>query len=671
MSLQLHMCNLTKYFENQKTQRSISLGSTEMPIIDNSPIAFYSCNLKGEITYFNRAAEKEWGRKPLLNKDLWCGAWQTCFPDGTPLPLHEHPAVKAISEGKFEQKTEVLIKRQDGSLRNLLVIPQPQFNSNNKLIGGHFSLVDCGGYAKDHVKQATLSAIVESSDDAIVSKNLNGIIMSWNRGAQDVFGYSEKEAIGKSITMLIPEDRLQEESHILGKIGKGEKVDHFETIRKHKSGKEIAISLTVSPIKDHKGNIIGASKVARDITPQVQAKEALKNYTKNLEVLQKIGKSLTQSLEVRTILQRITHITTSLTNSSLGGMLYNYKNKSGEKFTYFTSSGVAPEDIDKLKALLSAEKAILTKKEVLRWDRLDDFESKNSLQKELDEQFDIQSLMVVPIVAKSGTVIANLLLGSSESDHYSAKDDLLMTNIAGIAAISLENSGLFEQVSALSAKKDEFIALASHELKTPLTTVKGYLQLLSKMENDEHASLFVKKSLNQVEKLNHLIEDILNMSRIEKGKLQFNIEKLDLRELLLDVAQTFSYSSKTHKIETRLGKAPVEIEGDVQRIEQVILNLLTNAVKYSPDADKIEISLEVFSSKVMVKIKDYGIGLTRDEQNKLFARFYRAEGVQGISGLGLGLYIAKLIIDRHKGEVGLTSEYGEGSEFYFSLPKKQ
>ena len=643
----------------------------ENPIIKNSPIAFYSCNLKGEITYFNHSAEQVWGRKPILEEDTWCGAFKVFSTDGTPLPLKEHPAVKAISDNNFDHQTEILIQRPDGSFRSLLVYPQPQLDSSNNVIGGHFSLVSCGDYAKTHIKQAVLSAIVESSDDAIVSKDLNGVIISWNRGAQEVFGYTEEEAVGNSITMLIPEGRLQEESVILDKIGKGEKIDHFETIRKHKSGKEISISLTVSPIKDHKGNIIGASKVARDITAQAQAQKALKKYTENLEILHNIGKSITESLDVRTILQRITHITTSLTNCDLGGLLYHSKNSSGENFNYFTSSGVEQENIDKLKDILSEKTKSLNQREVQTVNHIDPDETnnENSLLKELENQFSLKSIMIVPIVSKAGSVIGNLLLGHSESEHFSSDDELLLVNLARIAAISLENSALFEQVRSLSEKKDEFIALASHELKTPLTTVKGYLQLLSKMENGEHAPLFVSKSLDQVEKLNRLIEDILNMSRIEKGRLQFTRKPFDLRELLLDVSQTFSYSSKSHTIETELGDTPAEIIGDEQRIEQVLLNLLTNAIKYSPNADKIEIKLENLPDEVIVKVRDYGIGLTREQQKKLFTRFYRAEGVQGISGLGLGLYITKLIIDRHMGEIGLTSEYGKGSEFYFILPK--
>ena len=281
---------------------------------------------------------------------------------------------------------------------------------------------------------------------------------------------------------------------------------------------------------------------------------------------------------------------------------------------------------------------------------------------------EIVSYLAVPVLAKSGSVIGGLLYGHPEPEMFTAEHELMVTNIAAQAAVSLDNSKLFEQVKSLSEKKDEFIALASHELKTPLTTIKGYLQVLAKKENDQMSKLFLGKSLYQVDKLNTLVEDLLNMSRIEAGRLDFNLEVFDIRELLQEILETFSYSSSTHEVVQNLGDSPAMVEGDKQRIEQAVLNLLTNAIKYSPKAERIFVSLEVVEEKVTVRIKDEGIGLTREQREQLFTRFYRAENTHGISGLGLGLYLTKQIIDRHDGVINVESEYGRGSEFYFSLP---
>lgn len=466
---------------------------------------------------------------------------------------------------------------------------------------------------------------------------------------------------------------MKEENIILGKIRKGLKVDHFETIRCHKSGAEIPVSITVSPIKDSHGNIVGASKVARDISSRVQAQEAMEKYITNLETLNTVGKSIAENLDVQGILQRVTDATTKLTGAAFGAFFYNNIDEQGDSFRLFTLSGAPREAMEELGMPRHTQMFIPTfvEKKVVRIDDIRKFSSHghnaphNGVPK---GHFDVVSYLAIPVIAKSGEVIGGLLYGHPEAGVFNEEHELLVMNIAAQAAVSLDNSKLFEQVKSLSDKKDEFIALASHELKTPLTTIKGYLQVLSKKENDQMSELFLNKSLYQVDKLNSLIEDLLNMSRIEAGRLDFNLERFDMRELLQDILETFSYSASTHAIVHDLGSVPAFINGDRQRIEQAVLNLLTNAKKYSPKADRIYLRLETMGDNLRVKVKDEGIGLTREQREQLFTRFYRAEDTKGISGLGLGLYLTKQIIDRHEGVIEVFSEYGKGSEFCFTLP---
>jgi len=261
-----------------------------------------------------------------------------------------------------------------------------------------------------------------------------------------------------------------------------------------------------------------------------------------------------------------------------------------------------------------------------------------------------------------------LLFGHPEAAQFRAEHEDLVESIASQAAIALENSRLFEEIKTMSDKKDEFIALASHELKTPLTTIKGYLQLLAKKKQDRVNALFIDKTLDQVAKLNALIADLLDVSKIEAGKLQFNLVHFDLRLLLKEVMETFPYTYKTHKIIFHDANEPAIVYADKQRIEQVINNLLTNAIKYSPAADLVEISIFKDPEMVTVKVKDYGIGLKEEHKGKIFTRFYRADGVVNVSGLGIGLHLTKEIIDRHNGQIGVESTFGAGSEFFFSLP---
>ena len=766
-------------------------------IIQDSPIAFYATDAEGRIVFFNQAAEKLWGRSPDLDIDLWCGAWRIYSPDGRPVDKAKCPMALTLKRGVALPNQRVSIERPDGSFRELMVFPQPIFDSHGDLQGAHNTLIDVTEQKNNEIKRATLSSIVESSEDAIISKNLDGIItswnagaerilkyteeevlgksiqmlipesrrddediimetvkkgervdhfetvrldkfgheiplsltispvkdsrgriigaskvardisdrlqgeekdailsaivqssddaiiskdlngniMSWNRGAEQIFGYTEKEVLGKHITILIPEERLAEEEHIISKIRKGEKVDHFETFRKAQNGVIFPISLTVSPIKDRQGNIVGASKIARDISEQVQTQQELKKYMRHLEILNSLGKSISKKMNVKQILQQVTDATTSLTGAAMGAFFYNSVTEEGGSYQLFTLSGADRKDFEKFG--MPGNSAVFhptfSGEGILRVDDI----TQNPRYGRNDPHYGIpkghppvRSFLTVPVFSGSGEVIGGLFYGHPEAGVFTKEHEDLVISIASQAAISLDNSMLFEQVKNLSDKKDEFIAVASHELKTPLTTIKGYLQVLARKETDSMSSHFIDKSLNQVNKLNTLVEDLLNMSRIEAGKLDFHWEIFDLRQLLGEMSETFGYSNKTHKLHCVLGDKPVLISGDKQRIEQVVINLLNNAVKYSPKADKVYLKLSQDSGYARITVKDEGIGLSPKEKNQIFSRYFRAKSAEGISGLGVGLYITNQIVDRHEGRIEVESTLGKGSEFQIILPLK-
>jgi two-component system sensor histidine kinase/response regulator len=220
-------------------------------------------------------------------------------------------------------------------------------------------------------------------------------------------------------------------------------------------------------------------------------------------------------------------------------------------------------------------------------------------------------------------------------------------------------------------KKDEFISIASHELKTPLTSVKGYMQLLER-SIDKGDTDTVKKHLGkaqvQLEKLNELIADLLDISKIESGKLKFNKKHFSMDELLDNVVDIIHQSNPEFKI-VRNGKVSQQIYGDEMRIEQVIINFLTNAIKYSPGTDEIHINTANEGDEVYLGVKDFGIGIDDEQQKAVFDKFYRVEETAiHFQGLGIGLYISAEIIKRHGGEVGVKSKLNEGSEFYFKIP---
>ena len=439
--------------------------------------------------------------------------------------------------------------------------------------------------------------------------------------------------------------------------------------RLSKSGKEIPISLKVSPIKDSHGKIIGASKIARNNEEQIRYRERIKAYNHKLQILNSVGKDISSNLDVESVLQKVCDACTLLSGAEFGAFFYSTENENGESFILSKVSGIPKEGFIKVET--PEFRHFLEETVVIRENDISqDIPSfLDHTLKDLDNKpFSIKSFMKIPVISSSGKVIGAIIFGHPQKEIFQQEQETIIMSVAAQAAITLENSRLFERVNALNNKKDEFIALASHELKTPLTTVKGYLQILDKKISDPSSRVFLAKTIEHANKIHTLIDDLLNMSRIEAGKLDFNYQEFDLKEMLLDVAETFEHGNPSHELLTNLDEKPVMIEADKQRLEQVLSNLLSNAVKYSPLGHKVYLDLSIEQDRVRVSVKDEGIGLTEQQQKQVFSRFYRAESTKGINGLGLGLYITKQIIDAHQGDLGVNSEAGKGSEFYFTLP---
>jgi len=246
----------------------------DFEILKLLPAAVYVTDAEGAITFYNKAAAELWGWEPPLGME-WCGSYRLFRPDGLPLPHEECPMAIALREQRAVTGEEAVLERPDGTRVPFLAHPQPLFDADGAMVGAVNMLVDISRQKRDEEVEHHLAAIVESSDDCILSKDLSGTIRTWNAGAERLFGYTAAEAIGNSITMLIPADRLDEEPRIIGQITRGVRVDHYETVRRRKDGSLVDVSLTVSPVKDSTGRITGASKIARDISAQKRAQNQI------------------------------------------------------------------------------------------------------------------------------------------------------------------------------------------------------------------------------------------------------------------------------------------------------------------------------------------------------------------------------------------------------------
>ena len=478
-------------------------------------------------------------------------------------------------------------------------------------------------------KQAVLAAIIDSSDDSIISKTLDGIITSWNPAAVHMFGYSEAEAIGQHISLIIPKDRLDEENYIISQIRKGRKVDHFETLRRKKNGDLVPISLTISPIRDRNGRITGASKIVRDITVQKLAVEK-----------QGVLAAIIDSSDDTIISKTLDGIITSWNKAAVKMFGYTETEAVGKHISLI----IPPDRLDEEAYIIG---------EVRNGNKVDHFQT---IRRAKNGNLVPISLSVSPVMDEHGKVIGASKIARDISAEQTAQQ---------------ETAALYRHLQELNAKKDEFIGLASHELKTPLSSIKGYLQILSQRITDEKNKLFVQKAQQQqqLNKLTALVEDLLDVSKIEAGKLRFADEQFNICEVIRDAVDLISHANNNYQIIIHAPVPVCTIRGDAHRIEQVLINLLTNAIRYSPGSDLIEVMLVPEEAEIKIGVKDSGVGIAPEKLNHIFSRYYRVDDSNAkVSGLGIGLYLCYEIVTRHQGRIWAESELKKGSTFWFTLP---
>ena len=243
-------------------------------LLDALPAAIYKTDTEGNITFYNEAAAQMWGVRPEIGTSKFCGSWKLYWPDGTPLPHDQCPMAMTLKERRPIRGMEAIAERPDGTRVPFIPYPTPLYDSSGEFIGAVNMLVDISDRKSHEDNENLLASIVSNSDDAIISKNLDGIVTSWNIGAERLFGYLAAEIIGKPIVILIPAERQDEEPMILDRIGRGERIDHYETVRRRKDGSLVEVSLSVSPVKNG-DRVIGAAKIVRDITEKKRSEERM------------------------------------------------------------------------------------------------------------------------------------------------------------------------------------------------------------------------------------------------------------------------------------------------------------------------------------------------------------------------------------------------------------
>jgi PAS domain S-box-containing protein len=509
-----------------------------------------------------------------------------------------------------------------------------------------------------------LAAIIESADDAIISKTLDGIITSWNKGAQRIFGYTADEVIGKSVTILIPADHEDEEPAILAQLRAGKRIEHYDTVRVTKDGRRLDISLTVSPIKGPNGEIVGASKIARDITEQRQARRALDEASERLKLALDAARLGDWSWDAKTDL-----VTLSETAAILFGI------PSGPSITWTQMRRLLhPDDRERARIAVVEAVANHTYYDV-------------EYRVERDDSEVWVSAKGRGVYANDGTVIG--MLGfvqdistrkrNEETLRQQAEALFTLNETAQRARAEAEqaaaqNERLYRQAEESSRLKEEFLATISHELRTPLSAILGWTRMLRMGQLSPEDSA---KALDTIERnartQAQLVDDLLDVSRIITGKLRMDVRPADPNSFIDAAVEAVkpAADAKGVRVQKVVDTGAISIPGDPVRLQQVVWNLLSNAIKFTPRGGYVQIRSARVNSHLEIVVSDTGQGISADFLPHVFDRFRQADQKASrlYGGMGLGLAIVRHLVEMHGGNVYASSEgEGKGATFTVMLP---
>jgi PAS domain S-box-containing protein len=490
------------------------------------------------------------------------------------------------------------------------------------------------------IARARLAAIVASSDDAIVSKTLDGIITSWNPAAERMFGWTAAEAIGQHITLIIPRERHPEEDDVLARIRRGERVDRFETVRVAKDGRPVYISLTVSPIHDSTGRVVGASKVAHDISEHRQ-------YEMSRARLAAIIDSSDDAIVSKT----------------LDGVITSW-NPAAERMFGWT----AAEAIGKHITLIIPRERHPEEDDVLarirRGERVEHFETVRITK---DGRLVDVSITVSPIFDAAGRIIGASKIGRDIGDRRRLEEER--------ARLLAREQDARREAERLSQSKDELLATVSHELRTPLTAIFGWARMLQTTTMDEEGrTRAVDAIVRNASAQSRLVEDLLDLSRLVTGRLRLEFEAVDLGAVVDAALETVrpAASAKDITLASVRDRSLGTTKGAPDRLQQVVLNLLTNAVKFTPPGGRVEVSVRPADTGVAIVVKDTGEGIAPDVLPHVFEPFRQEDSssTRSHAGLGLGLTLVRQLVELHGGWVHAESPgKGQGSTFTVTLPR--
>ena len=587
-------------------------------------------------------------------------------PDGKPsstksLEMNE----RAFKEGSHRFEWEHI--RSDGEHFMAEVMLTPIVFGEKQLL--HVVWTDISERVKLQEQFEQYKTIVQSSNDAIISEDLEGVVTSWNPAAETIFGYSAEEMIGNNFNVLLPGDLVNEKDFILDKIKRGEVLERYETERVRKDGSKLFVSVTISPIFDNTGKVVGASKISRDITDRKHQETELQSYRQHLEELVETRTiALKKAMENVRISEQRYEYAANATNDGL----WDWNIKTGDVYynpSYFRMLGYQPEDFPQHTAtnvwlnLLHPEErdrvAVSTQQALIH-----------------DGGYDIEFRML----CKDGSykwILSRGKVVEWDTDGSPLRAVGTHTDLTIRKQMELALRDAKVKAEAANQAKSAFLANMSHEIRTPMNAILGFAHLLERDIKNPIQRDMLQKIKSSSKHLLGLINDILDLSKIEADHLTLEALPFNAGATIAHVRSmmTERLESKglnlVEDIDSRLLRMP--LVGDPLRIGQMLINYVGNAVKFT---ERGQITLragieEESADGVLLRfeVQDTGIGISKEHQGKLFKEFEQAESstTRKYGGTGLGLAINQRLAKLMGGEVGVSSTLGQGSTFWFTI----